>query len=226
MLEFSRSDLVEIFLMCLRSKDLLGAKMKNLVLGTGLNLVLVLGLTGCQGDPAASGGGYYGAGAVPPTSAATPPVLMPAADPVGQTKTSSSTRSWTSADGTQHTSTTTTSSGITVNPNAAGAVVAGLAGGNSGGAAAQAANYAGKWNVSAAGRNCSMTLRAPVAGGNGGASTFGCFGSNLMQVSGWSLRGYELVLTGFNKPVATLRVTQPNRMDGQLAEGGAVTAWR
>ena len=205
-------------------------KANRFLAGAGLASALVL--AGCQTDTSGTAGTAYPSTPVAQTTASTPPMLMPAASPVGRTRTSTSTKSWTSADGTQHTRTTSTSAGVSVDPNAAGALVAGLLGGTSTGtgaggvAVAQSASYAGKWNVSAAGRNCSMTLRAPVAGGSAMASTFGCFGSDLMRVSSWSLRGYEVVLTGFGQQVASMRVTQPNRMDGKLAEGGAISAWR
>jgi hypothetical protein len=173
-------------------------------------------VTGCQSDNASPN---YGAPS-PNLTAANPetgqPVIMPASDAFGRNNTSTETKSWTSADGTQHTKTATTTTSLSIDTNAANAAT---------GVASNSANYVGKWKLNAANRDCSMTLRTPVAG-RGMASTFGCFGTDLSKVTNWTLRGYEVVLTGFGNTYATMRVTQPNRMDGKLSEGKAIVAWR
>ncbi|MES0883266.1 AprI/Inh family metalloprotease inhibitor [Roseibium sp. SCP14] len=195
--------------------------------------VVVSGLSvaACQSAPSTGNTAVQGFSSPTASETANTPVIMPAVDPIGRSTSSSKSKSWTSADGTRHTKTTTSSAGFSVDPNAAGALVAGLLGGNSnsagtsGASASNAASYVGKWNLSASNQNCSLTLNKPIAG-SASASAFGCFGTNLNRVTTWSLRGYDVVLTGFGETYATLRVTQPNRMDGNLAGGGTITAWR
>jgi hypothetical protein len=86
-----------------------------------------------------------------------------------------------------------------------------------------ASDYAGTWNVTSPNnRQCRMTLRNPVtSGGPAMVTNQGCF-QELFNVSRWSLRGSELVLTdGFGTQVVSLRATERNRL-----EGGEVTMWR
>lgn len=187
-------------------------------------IVFLAVLTGCETDG--------NSGAQPPRSALINPAFpVPESQVIRHSQSSSSTKSWVSADGTRHSRSKGSSFDVKFDPNAAGAVVAGLLGGGAGYApetsAANSDNYVGRWNVSVDGRNCSMTLRASSGRGRGSASSFGCFGSELNDLRSWSLRGYELVLnTAFDRQIAALRVTQPNRMDGKLSGGAGVVVWR
>ena len=203
--------------------------MKHLLI-TGL---AALSLTGCL----ATDGGTYA-----PNTAAQPPVLMPAPAPVfgnsGHKKitenTSSKTKSWVSADGTKHTKTTSSSASMSVDKAALGNALISLLGGSAPTAAAPAATnanqtstYVGKWRIESNGKQCDLTLRNISFGTTGYASVFGCLGNDMSSATKWALRGYDIVLTGImDKPVATLRATQPNRMDGSTQAGAAVVAWR
>lgn len=192
-------------------------------------LLLSAVLAGCQSD--GSSGSYPGStgyGAPPPVQVSPPPF----GGQISREHSSSKTRSWVSEDGTRHTRTSGSSVRMSVDPNAAAGMLTGLLGAGSGvqapayNSASDPAAYLGKWRVSAAGRECEMTLsRGRPDGGH--ASVFGCMNTDLVKVGSWSLRGYELVLSSFvGSPVATLRVTQPNRLDGQVQGSGPMTAWR
>ncbi|MBD8893991.1 AprI/Inh family metalloprotease inhibitor [Roseibium litorale] len=142
----------------------------------------------------------------------------------------SKTRTWVSEDGTRHTRSSGSNVRMSVDPNAAAGMMSDLLGGGSSlpgyHSAARPDAYLGKWRVAAAGRECELTLSQGRANG-GRASVFGCMNTDLIKVGSWSLRGYELVLSSFvGDPVASLRVTQPNRMDGSIQGGTPMTAWR
>lgn len=148
---------------------------------------------------------------------------------------SSKSRSWVDANGTRHTksSRTTASASVSVNPDALGAAMATLIGAaassGDGGyrPAPHSSDLAGSWQLDIDGKQCKLTLNRPVGRPTGYASSFGCLGSDLGQVTGWSLRGYEVVLTGtFDKRRATLHRTAHNRLDGTTAGGTRITAWR
>lgn len=140
---------------------------------------------------------------------------------------SSKTRTWVDADGTRHTRSSGTSASISVNPDALGATMAAMIGGVGYGPTLSASDLAGSWQLDLDGKQCKLTLHRPVGRPSGFASSFGCFGSDLGQITGWSLRGYEVVLTGsFDKRQATLRPTARNRLDGTTAGGTRITAWR
>ena len=191
------------------------------------------GLTGCL----ATDGGTYA-----PNTAAKPAVLMPAPAPVfGSSgnkkiteKTTSKTKSWMSADGTKHTKTTSSSASMSVDKAALGNALFALLGATPPAAAAPAATnanqtsaYVGKWRIESNGKQCDLTLRDINFGTTGYASVFGCLGNDMSSATKWALRGYDIVLTGImDKPVATLRATQPNRMDGTTQAGASVVAWR
>lgn len=128
------------------------------------------------------------------------------------------TRSTTTVRGnTTRTETTTTTVGFN-----AGGFLAALTGGAAS-APNTSADYAGTWNVTSPNnRQCRMTLRSPAtASGPAMVSNQGCF-QELFNVSRWSLRGSELVLTdSFGNQVVSLRATERNRL-----EGGEVMMWR
>lgn len=201
--------------------------MKHLIIA-GL---AALSLTGCL----ATDGGTYA-----PNAAAQPPVLMPAPAPIfGSSghkkiteKTTSKTKSWVSANGTRHTKTTSSSASMSVDKAALGNALMSLLGGTAPAAAAatnanQTSAYVGKWRIESNGKQCDLTLRNISFGTTGYASVFGCLGNDMSSATKWALRGYDIVLTGImDKPVATLRATQPNRMDGKTQAGASVVAWR
>ncbi|MCA1299357.1 AprI/Inh family metalloprotease inhibitor [Stappia indica] len=147
---------------------------------------------------------------------------------------SSKTKSWVGADGTRHTKSFSTSASVSVNPDALGATMAAMIGAAAAGSGdggyrptPSSSDLAGSWQLDIDGKQCKLTLNRPVGRPTGYASSFGCFGSDLGQVTGWSLRGYEVVLTGtFDKRQATLHRTAHNRLDGTTAGGTRITAWR
>ncbi|MBN2760063.1 MAG: AprI/Inh family metalloprotease inhibitor [Rhodobacteraceae bacterium] len=144
--------------------------------------------------------------------------IMPAAPATGGQISDTSTRTTTTVSG-NTTRTETTSTTVGVN---AGGFLAALAGG-AGSAPNTSADYTGTWNVTSPNnRQCRMTLRAPAtAAGPAMVSNQGCF-QELFNVSRWSLRGSELVLTdGFGTQIVSLRATERNRL-----QGGEVTMWR
>jgi len=168
----------------------------------------VIALAGCEIE-----------GAPQSTSPAATPQrdIMPAPQ-VGTASVSDSSTTTTTTVSGNTTRTETTSTSVGVN---AGGFLAALAGG--GQAANTAADYAGSWNVTSPNnRQCRMVLRAPAtAGAPAMVQNQGCF-QELFNVSRWSLRGSELVLTdGFGNSVASLRPTARNRL-----EGGDVLMWR
>lgn len=160
-----------------------------------------------------------GVSMAPPPPAAPPATIVPAAEPLRQTRTETTTATAVSPDGrTTVTTTETTTTSIGFNPAALA-----MPGGAGATRPNTAADYAGTWNVANA-RNpqCRFVLQAPVNNQPGWVSNMGCFGDPLFGVTRWSLRGTELVLTdGFNRSLVSLRATGPNRL-----EGGGVTMWR
>lgn len=191
-------------------------------------VLIGIALAGCQSDGQNDGPGS-GPGPYPDAGQIVPP---PVNGRISREYSSSKTKSWVSSDGTLHKKSSGSSVSMSVDPNAAAGMIADLMGPSSAGnshrhsAAALPQSYVGKWGVSISGRECSLTLRQGQGSG-GSATVFGCLNTDLSDVRRWSLRGYELVLIGmFDKPIASLRVTQPNRLDG-LAHGKTrVTAWR
>lgn len=147
---------------------------------------------------------------------------------------SSKTKSWVGADGTRHTKSFSTSASVSVNPDAFGATMAamiGAAAAGSGGGGYRpephSSDLAGSWRLDIDGKQCNLTLRPAANRPSGFASSFGCLGTELANVAGWSLRGYDVVLTGmFDKKLATLERTAHNRMDGDTTGGTEITAWR
>jgi len=197
-----------------------------------LTPVLALALAACQTAPSTQ------RAAIAPTAAtgfAGPgPVFgaAPAAQPIRRTTTlASNSKSWVGADGTRHTKTTRSTASVSLDPNAVGSAVAMLLGGGVAQSAParqpQASDYAGTWRLDVAGKQCDLTLQAPGGRPSGTASTFGCLGTDLGNVTGWSLRGREVILTGlFDKQLAVLRSTGGNRLDGRTPNGSTLTAWR
>lgn len=159
-----------------------------------------------------------------PTSTAAPAPQTPIM-PVAQTQqalmSDSSSRTRTTINGnTTRTETTTTS----VSVDGAGLLAAML-----GGVAAPAsagntpADYAGVWRVTSPdNRECRLNLQTPSSSASPAfVQNQGCFG-DLFNVSRWSLRGNDLVLSdAFGNVQASLRATARNRLDG-----GQVTMWR
>ncbi|WP_349357889.1 AprI/Inh family metalloprotease inhibitor [Stappia sp.] len=198
-----------------------------------LTPVLALALAACQTAPSTQ------RAAIAPTAAtgfAQPgPVFgaAPAAQPIRRTTTlSSDSKSWVDADGTRHTKTSRSTASVSLDPNAVGSAVAMLLGGSGIAPSAPArqpgaGDYAGTWRLDVAGKQCDLTLQAPGGRPSGTATTFGCLGTDLGNVTGWSLRGREVILTGlFDKQLAVLRATGGNRLDGTTPNGSALTAWR
>ncbi|SHL60250.1 Protease inhibitor Inh [Roseibium suaedae] len=183
-------------------------------------------LSGCQSDgPAESYQRPSGYGVSEPGWISPPPV----GGQISRDYSSSRTRTWVSEDGTRHTRSSGSNVRVSMDPNAAAGMMSDLIGGGGRSAYPTAANpeaYLGKWRVAAAGRECELTLSQGRASG-GRASVFGCMNTDLIKVGSWSLRGYELVLSSFvGDPVASLRITQPNRMDGRIQGGEPMTIWR
>ncbi len=190
-------------------------------------------MAGCQSDGQNDGPGYGSRPYSDPVFTGAEPIMPPPFNGrISRDYSSSKTKSWVSSDGTIHKKSSGTSVNMSVDPNAAADMVAELLGTTSGGnsythnAAASPQSYVGKWSISISGRECSLTLRQGQGSG-GSATVFGCLNTELSDVRRWSLRGYELVLIGmFDKQIASLRVTQPNRMDGSAHGKTRVTAWR
>ena len=84
-----------------------------------------------------------------------------------------------------------------------------------------AVNYAGSWTaISSGGRSCRATLSMAKAGNARRASTSGCAGDGMSQVSAWDLRGDTIVLMGSGgAPVARFEAA-PRAMSGTLAGSG------
>ncbi|ESR24063.1 AprI/Inh family metalloprotease inhibitor [Lutibaculum baratangense] len=94
--------------------------------------------------------------------------------------------------------------------------------------AATPATYAGTWQMSdPSGRACTIDLKNTSVGGTYQAWSSMCSGE-LFGIQKWQLRGYDVVLLDLmGKPKATLRATQPNRLDGTVAASGErVSMWR
>lgn len=152
--------------------------------------------------------------ATAPAPAAPPAVIMPTAETQRITRTSGSSTTVVSPDG-RSTSTTTTSTSVSVDP---GALLAAL----SGGAVAptppnRAADFLGDWRLSnLQNRDCGVRLSAPIGTQDFGfAQIRGCTGPQLGFVSRWGLRNGEVhLMNGFGTVLVRLRVTAPNRLDG------------
>lgn len=213
-------------------ENFVSVKVKSVRIFSSVAVAALL-LAGCQsgGENEGPGNGYGPHSG--PVATGTEPIMPPPINGrISREVSSSKTKSWVSSDGTIHKKSSGTSVDMSVDPNAAVGLITDLLGSTSGGnryaqsAAASPQSYLGKWRLSVSGRECSLTLR-PGRGSGGSATVFGCLKTELSDVRRWSLRGYELVLIGmFDKQIASLRVTQPNRLDG-LTEGKTqVTVWR
>jgi hypothetical protein len=199
-----------------------------------LAATLLAGLAAACQSPA-PGAGHAGAAAPAPVASAflTPAPGHAAAQPIRHSTTlASSSKSWVAADGTRHTRSSRSSASVSVDPNAMGSAVAMLLGAAMSQPAAataplRSADIAGDWQVDIDGKQCRMSLRPTGAAPTGFASTFGCLGTEMQGVTGWSLRGNEVVLTGmFDKRVAVLGLSGPRRMDGDTDGAATVVAWR
>lgn len=82
-------------------------------------------------------------------------------------------------------------------------------------------NYAGSWTaINSSGRSCRATLSMAKAGNARRASTSGCAGDGMSQVSAWDLRGDTIVLMGSGGvPVARFEAAT-RAMSGTLADSG------
>ncbi|MTH99554.1 AprI/Inh family metalloprotease inhibitor [Roseibium sp. RKSG952] len=198
---------------------------RSLVLGF---MIVTTGLAGCQA-------GAPGAQPLATTAAGQPILLpMPADDDglIAKNRVKRHTREWTDENGVTHRETTTTR---TDNSLEAAAAFANVVLGQSAPPetvpdnavyADNPAGYPGDWQVSVNGKTCRVTLEARSFSGRQSARSFGCFGSELSRANAWSLRGTDLVLSGFGEQIADLRVTEANRMDGKLADGTKLVLWR
>lgn len=168
----------------------------------------------------------------PAPAAAPQPVVMPApaAAPIGTGNSRTKTSTWTSPDGTRTvTRSTTTSSGVSFDPNAMLAAFGAQAAAAPSTTATPSA-YFGTWQITdgQSGRTCSVDLNSTASGGTYGAWTRLCSSSELFGVHKWQLRGYDVVLLDLmGQPKATLRATAPNRLDGATSGNGMrLTMWR
>jgi hypothetical protein len=151
-----------------------------------------------------------------PAPAGPPPVILPAVVPstvsptVSQTGTTTTTT--VSADG-RSVETRTASITVTVGPTV------GLPAPPN-----RAAEFLGAWRVSnLQNRECQFRLSAPIGTQDFGfARNMGCTGTQLAFVSRWGLRDGEVhLMNGFGSVQVRLRVTAPDRLDGD-----GVTMWR
>ncbi len=193
--------------------------------------VTALALAGCQGGPA--GTAYappppaYGAPPAVTPAPVMPAPVMPAPAPISASNTKTKSSTWTNPSGTRTvTRSSTRSAGVSFDPNAMFAALAGQSAGNT----ATPSAYAGTWQITdgATGRTCSVDLKSTQIGGSYGAWTRLCSSQELFGVQKWQMRGYDLVLLdAVGQPKATLRATAPNRLDGTTAAGGArISMWR
>jgi len=160
-------------------------------------------------------------GAPPPAARPAPApqaAIMPLAPTPTARLTDSSSTTTTTVQG-NTTRTETSSSSVSVDASA-------LLGALSGGAAPAgntAADYSGTWRVTSPGNTeCRLNLRAPSnPAAQAMVQNMGCF-NDLLNISRWSLRGNDLVLSdAFGNVNITLRATARNRLDG-----AGVTMWR
>lgn len=93
-----------------------------------------------------------------------------------------------------------------------------------------AADYAGKWQLTdgKTGKICGVTLDKTELKGNLRASNAGCKTVDLTHISGWQLRGRDIVLVNATgEPIAEMKAASENRLDGGLGPGGPnITMWR
>jgi hypothetical protein len=162
-----------------------------------------------------------------PSAPASPPgVVLPGAaatlvptQPRVVRETQSSTTT-VSPDG--HTTTRTTSSArVSVDP---AAFLTALAGAGAPSAPPnRAVDFLGDWTVSnIQNQACQFTLHPPRGGGSGFVRKSGCTGAQMIAISQWWLRdGVVELANGFGGVQARLRVTAPNRLDGD-----GITMWR
>lgn len=131
-----------------------------------------------------------------------------------------------SPDGRTMTSTSTSTS-VSVDPGAFLTALAGAGAGAGAGAPSappnRATDFLGEWSVSnVQNRACRFTLHRPIGTGAGFAQNMGCTGPQMVAISRWALRDGVLELAnGFGGVQARLRVTAPNRLDGD-----GITMWR
>lgn len=82
-------------------------------------------------------------------------------------------------------------------------------------------NYAGSWTaINSTGRSCRTTLSMAKAGDARRASTSGCAGDGMSQVSAWDLRGDTIVLFGSGSVPVARFAAAPRAMSGTLANSG------
>lgn len=82
-------------------------------------------------------------------------------------------------------------------------------------------NYAGSWTaINSDGSSCRATLSMAKAGDARRASTSGCAGDGMAQVSAWDLRGDTLVLLGSGSAAVARFAVAPGAMNGTLASTG------
>lgn len=164
-------------------------------------------------------------GAPPPAARPAPApqaAIMPLAPTPSARLTDSSSTTTTTVQG-NTTRTETSSSSVSVD---ASALLGALSGALSGGAAPAgntAADYSGTWRVTSPGNTeCRLNLQTPSnPAAQAMVQNMGCF-NDLLNISRWSLRGNDLVLSdAFGNVNITLRATARNRLDG-----AGVTMWR
>lgn len=154
-------------------------------------------------------------GAPAPAPSGPPPVILPAAPaPVlpGLSRTETGTVTTVSTDG-RTVETRTASITVSVGPTVGLPVPPN-----------RAADFLGDWRVSnLQNRECQFRLSAPIGTQDFGfARNMGCTGTQLAFVSRWGLRDGEVhLMNGFGTVQVRLRVTAPNRLDGD-----GVTMWR
>jgi Protease inhibitor Inh len=92
------------------------------------------------------------------------------------------------------------------------------------------APFLGRWTITDGSNNrtCSIFLTSSKSFGYYRAYTQNCFTKDLTDISTWELVGYQVVLRdSFRNTLASLRVSGPNRLDGQIASSGqSIGIWR
>jgi hypothetical protein len=163
-------------------------------------------------------------GGVTPAPVSGPPsVVLPVSAPAATqavVREDSATTTVVSADG-RTTTTRTTGTRVAVDPAAFLTALGGAAP-----VAAppnRAADFLGVWSASnIQNRQCQFTLHPPIGTGPAFAQNQGCTGPQMVAISRWALRdGVVELANGFGGVQARLRVTAPNRLDGD-----GITMWR
>ncbi|KZL05659.1 AprI/Inh family metalloprotease inhibitor [Pseudovibrio sp. Ad26] len=182
----------------------------------------LLALAGCQ---SAGGGAEPYSASVP---AAQPPATASSNQSVVAQDQASQSNTYSKADGTVVTKTTSSSAQATVDPGTATAFLAGVAAAaalgkqeeRSSKPVVQVKDMVGGWTVylNSEERVCELTLSTEPKDDGYSASFNHCMDGDLFFVSNWRMKGQELVLfDNFSRAKGSMRMTEWNRWEGQLA---------